>query len=358
MSSHEDFLQNFGWNDFFAKHFASLNDAELIPARVIGQEKDLCRVQLSLKIVWPATIAGKLRFEGGLLPAVGDWVACRVSGDRAVIHHVLPRKSSIERKSAGTNIDVQVIATNVDHLLIATSVNEDLNARRLERYLTLGWDSGAVPVIVLTKMDLAEDRGALQQNVESDFPGVAVLAVSNEDPDSLQQFTHYLSQGNTCAVVGSSGVGKSTLINNLIGAEVLKTQSIRENDGRGRHTTTARYLFKSFFGGLIIDTPGMREIQMAGQEEGFEKSFADIEELCLSCRFGDCAHDSEPGCAVKTALASGGLPQERWENYQKLLAEIRYFQRKTDKAAMSEEKKKWKRIHQAVRLHKKLKTDI
>lgn len=332
-----DFLKSLGWNDFFASHWQQL-DQNLLPARVIAQEKGLYRVQPHPDAPLWATLAGRFRNQSVVtedLPSVGDWVAVSLDGgsDRAMIHHVFPRQTCMMRKMAGGEYQIQIIASNINTLLIATSMNEDLNPRRLERYLTLGWDSGAVPVLLLTKADLVPEAAEVVAGVAKEIPGVDVHGVTVEDLNSISCLSKYFAPGQTAAMVGSSGVGKSTLINHLIGREVLRTQGIREDDGKGRHTTTARYLFATKWGGLIIDTPGMRELQLADNEEGLERSFSDVEELALKCRFRDCAHKTEPGCAIQGALKSGALTIERWDSYLKLLAELRHFQRKTKKVS-------------------------
>jgi ribosome biogenesis GTPase len=237
----------------------------------------------------------------------------------------------------------------VDYVFITTSANNDLNFGRLERYLTFALDSGASPVILLTKADLVEDRESMILSVHERFSDVAIHALTKEDFESACFFSDYLSAGKTAVLVGSSGVGKSTLSNYLIGADIIDTQEVRESDDKGRHTTTSRSMYKTFYGGLIIDTPGMRELQFSTHEEGFEHLFSDIEELMRNCKFHNCHHQKEVGCAVLEALHSGELLYERWKSYSKIQNEVRHEMRKIDKRLMSEDRKVWKQRSMAAR---------
>lgn len=341
--SHRDFLLSFGWNEQFEQALPQ----GLQPARVTAHERSLYRVQVGPEQSLNAQLSGRFRFD--VLdttenPAVGDWVGCEILSDgQATIQAVLPRKSLMQRKQSGGE-QRQNIAANLDYLFIATSMNGDLNPRRLERYLTLAWDSGAVPVLLLTKADLEANAVALVREVRAEFPDVEVLSLTVTEPLTIEACKPYLQSGLTAAVVGSSGVGKSTLINHLIGRELLKTQEVRESDEKGRHTTTSRNLFVSRWGGQVIDTPGMRELQLHDTEEGLQTNFSEIEALALRCKFSDCHHKSEPGCAIQGALRDKSLAEERWQSYLKQLAEIRHYQRKSNKALASEEKKKWKKL--------------
>jgi ribosome biogenesis GTPase / thiamine phosphate phosphatase len=241
-----------------------------------------------------------------------------------------------------------VLAANVDVVLIVSSVNQELNLRRLERYLTLAWESGARPVLVLTKSDLSDDVPAALAEVESVAFGAPVHAISSVTGEGLDEVRAYLRPGVTAALLGSSGVGKSTLVNTLAGEELLETREIRD-DGKGRHTTTRRELVQLPGGGLVIDTPGMREVQLWIAEEGLEEAFEDVTELFGRCRFSDCAHQSEPGCAVKEALANGTLSPERWESYLKLQRELEHLERRLDKRAASEQRKRWRSLSALAR---------
>lgn len=345
-NSEKEFLHLYGWNDFFQNQL-SQTEAFLLPARVICEERNLYRVQINLQQSLWATVRGKMQFDAAGrsdYPAVGDWVMVELppQSDRAVIHQVLARKSVIQRKQIGIGSDVQILSSNIDYAFISSSVNADLNFRRIERYLAVIWDSGCVPVILLTKADLAEDIASILAATELEFPGVAVHAISQNDFSKDDVFSRYLKNGATAVVVGSSGVGKSTLVNFLINEEKIKTQGSREHDDKGRHTTTSRNLYVSRYGGLIIDTPGMRELQLSDHAEGVSQQFSDIEELMQNCRFNDCQHQGDRGCAVGAALEHGKLARERWQSYVKLQAEVRFAIRKQDKAAAAAEKKLWK----------------
>lgn len=340
-------LTALGWGETLAEQFEPYAATGLIPGRVAVQHRGAYDVLTEVGEL-RCDVAGRLYDEASSpadLPAVGDWVAiaARREEGSGTVQAVLPRRTKFSRKTAWQASEEQVLAANVDVVLIVTSLNEDLNLRRLERYLTLAWESGARPVIVLTKADLADDVPAGVAAVESVSFGAPVLAISSVTGEGLDEVHAYLRPGVTAALLGSSGVGKSTLVNTLAGEEVLLTREIRD-DGRGRHTTTRRELVQLPGGGLVIDTPGMREVQLWIADEGLEEAFEDVTELFGRCRFSDCAHQSEPGCAVKEALANGTLAPERWESYLKLQAELAHLERRLDKRAAAEERKRWKAL--------------
>jgi len=348
LNPEKDFLNLFGWDHFFESQVPS--PSSLFPARVICEEKNLYRVQAGMDLIFWASVPGKMMFNATSrvdYPAVGDWVMVEMppQSDRGLIQQVLPRKSTLHRKQVGSSTDLQILSTNVNYTFVTTSVNADLNYRRIERYLAMAWDAGTVPVILLTKTDLySDDVDELTADVKREFPGVAVHALSKDGFGNAEFLSNYLKAGTTSVFIGSSGVGKSTLVNFLIGRDEIKTQDIREDDDKGRHTTTSRHLYVSRFGGLIIDTPGMRELQLSDHVEGVRSQFADIEEWASNCRFGDCQHRSEPGCSIKEALEKETLSEERWQSYQKLQAEVRFEMRKQDKALAAQDKKLWKKL--------------
>ncbi|MPZ70128.1 MAG: ribosome small subunit-dependent GTPase A [Actinobacteria bacterium] len=338
-----------GWNTTLDEAFTEHRDQGYEPARVTVQHRGSYNL-ISEKGEMTASTSGSLLHHargGGDLPAVGDWVAVSGEpGNSGVIHAVMPRRSCFSRKVAGDVVQEQVLAANVDVVFLVSSLNEDFNVRRLERYLTTAYASGARPVIVLTKSDIAEDAAECIAEAEAIAVGVPVHAVSNVTNEGIEDVRAHLEVGTTAVLLGSSGVGKSTLVNSLAGDDRQLVNDIRA-DGRGRHTTTYRELILLPDGGVIIDTPGIRELQLWDVEEGLEQTFEDIAELAQGCRFGDCSHDSEPGCAVKTALEDGSLAADRFESFQKLQRELAYLERKQDKKAAAEEAKKWRAVSRA-----------
>jgi len=340
-------LTALGWDDALAEEFEPHRRAGLIPGRVSIQHRGAYDV-LTAEGELRCDVAGRLYDEAASpadLPAVGDWVAVAARPEEAAgtVQAVLARRTKFSRKTAWQASEEQVLAANVDVALIVTSLNEDMNLRRLERYLTLAWESGATPVLVLTKADLADDVPAVVAEVESVAFGAAVHAISSVTGEGLDELRAHLRPGVTAALLGSSGVGKSTLVNTLAGEELLETREIRE-DGKGRHTTTRRELIQLPGGALVIDTPGMREVQLWIADDGLEEAFSDVTELFEHCRFSDCAHESEPGCAVKEAIANGTLAPERWESYLKLQRELAHLDRRLDKRAQAEERKRWRAL--------------
>lgn len=290
-------------------------------------------------------------------PAVGDWVVFRamLGEKKAVIDYVLPRRTKFSRKVPGAKTEEQVVASNIDTLFIMSSMNQEFNPRRIERYLTLAWESDASPVIILSKADLCHDIKEKRTEAESIAFGVPVHYISAVTKKGLDELKQYFGENKTAAIVGSSGVGKSTLINSLLGEERLKVKNTTDYKDKGLHTTTRRELIILPDGGLIIDTPGMRELQLWDGSEGVSEVFADIEAIASNCRFADCKHDSEPGCAVREALKSGEIESGRYKSYQKLQKEIKYFERRSSDNAILAEKKKWKKIHKDAKKIMKMK---
>ncbi len=335
-------LKALGLNDETIEEASQYNGYFL--ARVSAQYTDVfkiiteageCRAKLKGRLVHAAQADVQY-------PAVGDWVLADRLDDtagEAIICGVLKRRSCLFRKAAGVKTERQVIAANIDTVFICMSLNQNFNLRRIERYLAVVWESNAVPVILLTKSDLADDAGQKLTELESVAAGVDVITVSVLEEGGLDKVKAAIQPGKTYAFVGSSGVGKSTLINRLLGDDVLAVNEIREEDGRGRHTTTNRQLFLLPEGGVVIDTPGMRALELF--EGDLAKTFADIEELSRQCRFGDCTHTQEPGCAVKRAVENGLLDAKRLESYHKLKQEMLFEERKQTMTAAQAEKQKF-----------------
>ena len=341
-------LESLGWDASYADAFRPFEQDGLAAARVAVEHRTEYVVYTQDGEL-RAELSGKLRHDEEH-PAVGDWVAIapRAGEGRATIHAVLPRRSAFVRKVAWSETKPQVVAANVDVVFVVCGFDANYNARRIERYLTLAWESGAQPVVLLTKADLCEDVDARVHEVESVAFGVPVHAVSAPSGDGVETVRSHVPQGRTAALLGSSGVGKSTLVNALVGQEVLATQEIRE-DGRGRHTTTHRQLVRLPGGGLVLDTPGMRELQLWDAESGLESAFQDVEALAGQCRFSDCAHGREPGCAVRAALANGTLDVERFESWRKLQRELERLVHKQDARARSESRKERARFARSLR---------
>ena len=346
-------LQTLGFTRFFEQQLNDLQLENKIVGRIVLEHKHSYRV-MTEQGEWLATISGSYAFQALLrtdYPAVGDFVIVeKMPGEeRAVIQHLLDRSSKFVRKKAGREVDEQIVAANVDIIMLVMSLNEDFNIRRLERYLIAAWDSGATPIIVLTKVDLCEDVAAYLRAVEAVAFGVDVLVVSAVTGEGLDELRILLSEGKTVALLGSSGAGKSTLTNALLTTEQMRVSSIREGDAKGRHTTTHRELVVLPSGACLIDTPGMRELQLWDQVDSLSTSFSDIEQLASLCRFRDCTHKKEPGCEVQQAIRSGELDRSRLTSYFKLQRELLYMEKKSDLAAKIAEKRKWKQISKSLK---------
>jgi ribosome biogenesis GTPase len=341
-------LESLGWDESYADAFRPFEPDGLAPARVAVEHRSEY-VLYSQHGELRAGLAGRLRHDDEH-PAVGDWVAvaARAEDGRATIHALLPRRTAFVRKAARAETKPQVVAANADVVFVVCGLDLDYNVRRIERYLTLAWESGAQPVVLLTKADLCEDVESRTCEVESVAFGVPVHAVSAPQGDGVETVRGYVPHGRTAALLGSSGVGKSTLVNALLGEELLATREVRE-DGRGRHTTTQRQLVPLPDGGLVLDTPGMRELQLWDADSGLGSAFQDLESLAARCRFTDCAHGREPACAVRAALANGTLDLERFESWRKLQREAERLARKQDGRARSEERKARARFERSIR---------
>jgi len=351
-------LLELGWNARLRTDFELLTRPGVVPARVSSVMKGHFRIWSDCGETL-AKLSGKLLFQArcaGDLPAVGDWVAAETSDkNRAVIHHVLPRRSKISRKSAGRAVEEQVIAANIDVVFVVSALNHEFNLRRLERYIALVWDSGAQPVILLNKADLCDDVPDKVAGTGCSAPGAPVHAISAGEGTGFDALSPYLTKGHTAAFIGSSGVGKSTIINRLLGGAVQSTLPVREHDDRGRHSTTSRQMFLLRSGGLVIDTPGMRELQLWDVDSGLTSAFDDIDEIAMQCRYRDCSHESEPGCAVLAAVEAGRLDNDRLANFAKLRAEQAFLDRKLDVHAAQEAKARARFLCKEVRRVTKLK---
>jgi ribosome biogenesis GTPase / thiamine phosphate phosphatase len=335
--------EKFGWNSYFASEFVRACEAGAEYARVALADRNRF-------LVWTqsgeaeATVRGRVRHLAGDWPVVGDWVAleegCRIA-------HVLPRRTAFSRKQPGDVTREQVIAANIDVLFVVCGLDGDFNPRRIERYLLLAWESGAKPVVVLNKSDICMHAAAGAAGVSALTSGAPVLAISAREGWGLRALEEHLKPGLTAALIGSSGAGKSTLINRLLGREQQLVQEVRAGDSRGRHTTVRRELFLAPGGWLLIDTPGLRELQLWAGADSIDAAFSDIAELGAGCRFRNCRHQGEPGCAV----AAAGIDQARLANYTKMRCELAHLDRKLDQRAAQEEKRRIKRIHRAMRGH-------
>lgn len=318
---------------------------EYTVGRILSQEKGSYRI-ITKYGEQLAQVSGKFRYDAKSIsdfPAVGDFVFADLvnTSGKTTIHSVLPRKSVFVRRAAGTSATGQVVAANIDTVFICMSLNNDFNIRRLERYLSITFDSGAIPVVVLTKSDLCREPEKYISQIEKIAIGTDVVLTSGFSEGGCFELLRYLGKGKTVALTGSSGVGKSTIINRLLGENRIRTNGLRNND-KGRHTTTRRELFLISGGGMVIDTPGMRELGIWNAEDGVDRTFSDVEKLSCKCRFNDCTHTGEPGCAVQEAIIKGELSEERFKSYMKLKTESRYSENTFE--YMAEKKEKFKNI--------------
>lgn len=349
-------INQYGWSGALAEAFAPHARAGHIPGRVIAQHRDGYQV-ITDDGELRAKPSGRLFHEAREAdhPAVGDWVALSpdLAKRTATIHAVLPRRTAFVRRAADSVQTLQVIAANVDVAFVVTSLNADLNPRRIERYLAAAWQSGARPVVVLTKSDLADDPQGQAKAIAALAAGCPVLTVSARQGHGLDALLAKVAPGETCVLIGSSGVGKSTLVNAFLGEDRMATRAIRESDDQGRHTTSHRQLVLLPGGSLILDTPGIREVGLIDAEEGLGVVFDDIERLIETCKFNDCGHAGEPGCAVRGALDSGALDPARWAHFQKLGAELAAVEAKAERLAKDTERRRLAGLQKVYRANKK-----
>jgi ribosome biogenesis GTPase / thiamine phosphate phosphatase len=315
-------LKPLGWNESFQLSFESINPGNLIPARLIRENRGQFLVNTGNETT-TARLSGAVRKRMDIMnlyPTVGDWLGLEpmATGADLEIRHILPRTSLFERQAAGKTSDSQSVAANFDYLFLVNGLDGDFNMGRIQRYLSLAFNSGAQPVVVLNKTDLVDDLPKILSEVQAVAPNVPIRTISALDPSSLTCLEEFFGFGKTIALLGSSGVGKSSLINALLGEERLATGSVREEDSRGRHTTTWRELVQTPNGSLLIDLPGMRELQLTEEVQGISKAFTDVEQLTKLCRFRNCQHNGEPGCAIEAAIEDGSLETDRFLQYLKL----------------------------------------
>lgn len=350
-------LEQLGWNESWAMKFREIGGVGLVPARIVsehrGQYGYLSEVGEGL-----AHVSGRFRHHAvgrAAFPAVGDWILLEpgMALGAGVIHSVLARRNKLSRKVAGREVEEQLVAANLDTVFLVSSMNRDLNLRKLERFASAVAALNVPFVIVLSKSDLCDDPAGGALEVQRLFPLSPVVPLSAYTGAGLDALVPWLPEGNTVAMLGSSGVGKSTLLNLLLGRERQKTNAVREGDDRGRHATTSREMFRLPGGAWLIDNPGIRELQLWDENSDLDAPFTDILSLAAACRFADCTHQKEPGCAVHSALERGELDPKRWQNFEKLRRELTFMETRHDVHARREQRKKWKKIHRDQKSHYK-----
>jgi ribosome biogenesis GTPase len=344
-------LATLGWDSYFDEKFKRFASDGGVPARVIADYGSECLVHDGIDSS-RASVGRHMRNDGATVPAVGDWVSLLKREPVGSVLGVVERRTEFARKAPGVETREQVLAANVDVAFVVAAAT-DVNARRIERYLTIAWQSGAVPVVLLTKADIAESLEELRAELEAVALGTPVIVTSAVTGDGIDEILRELQPSRTGVLLGPSGAGKSTLINTIVGSDLMRTRLIHRS-GEGRHMTSHRQLVQLPQGGMIIDTPGLREAQLWEGDEALVNVFEDIEELALTCRFTDCGHATEPGCAIKAALDAGTLDEERFRSYRKLQRELRALAAKTDARIRIEERRKWKQISVANRVRTRL----
>jgi len=350
-------LLDYGWNERFGAAWSQLDAGQLHPGRVVLERRGRYLLACEDGEV-PAATGGRLRHEAAgrhELPVIGDWVAFRTRHDQqpvARIHAVLPRRTQLSRKVAGARAREQVLAANVDTVFLVMALDGDFNPRRMERLVTMAWESGAEPVVVLTKSDLTPDPASRRDETSAVCPGVAVEVISAARDEGLDAVRALLEPGRTIVLVGSSGAGKSTLVNHLFGSEIMRTGAVRDGDARGRHTTSHRQLVRLADGTLLIDSPGLREIQLWSAATGLDETFEDILQLARSCRFRDCGHLQEPGCGVRAAVRGGELEAQRLDSFLSLARETDALAQRRSEHEQRERQRQFNKLIRAAKRHK------
>ena len=351
-------LNQLGWNESLDQHFKSFQEQGLSVGRVAIENRDNYLILIGDE-EYNAEVTGKLLFNtqsSSDLPKVGDWVVISIfeTEKKAIIHEILPRQTKFSRKITGKKTEEQILATNIDYIFIVQSCDEDFSLRRLERQQVMVYEGGAQPIIVLNKIDLCDNYEEYVSRVEKILDDVEIVAVSAKTESGIEELKMCLKAGQTFAFIGSSGVGKTSLINKIVGNEIFKTNEVRDKDSKGRHTTTRRELIRIPGGGMLIDTPGLREFQLWEAEDGLDEVYSEIAELSQGCRFSDCTHTQEIGCAVIEAVENGILLQDRYESYLKLFKELKYLKNRQEKQNRYNSKNRFKSISRAIKNFKKI----
>ena len=346
-------LKTLGWNSFFENQFVEYKKSGLVPGRIVVENKNNYLVLTDHREII-AEISGKLMFtaeSNSELPKVGDWVALSVfdKESNGVIHNVLERETKVSRRAAGKTSDEQVIITNVDFIFIVQSLDNNFNINRLERYLVTVFQSGAEPIVILSKADLCNDVDSKINEIRKSYPDIKIMAISSFENTGINELMNIIESGKTYAFLGSSGVGKSTIINKLVGADIQKTTEVRTSDNKGKHTTTKRELIILPGKGMLIDTPGMRGLKLWSADEGMTNTFTEFGEFEEKCKYSDCTHTHETGCAVIDAVNNNLIPSNRYENYLKMRKELRYLESRIDQKVYLEEKRKAKELSRFIK---------
>ncbi|MBN1897841.1 MAG: ribosome small subunit-dependent GTPase A [Spirochaetes bacterium] len=350
-------LERYGWNDHFQREYDKL-DTPFKPARVTAQHKNYYHV-IASECELVAEMAGRFEYlinSPEEIPVTGDWVLADIFKDgKAIIHDILPRKNLFSRKRSGKELQAQVIAANLDLIFIITGLDHNFSIPRVQRYLSVVDFASIKPVLIFNKTDVAEDLEQKKQMIHESFNNIVSVFTSAINKEGMEEIKHFLKKGQTVCFVGSSGVGKSTIINGLTGEDRIRTKEVRQKDSKGRHTTSARQMFPLPNGALVIDTPGMRELGLWCDEDDLDHAFSDIANLAVNCRFRDCAHTTEPGCAVLKALETGKLSESQYKSYFKLKKELKYIKSKQSQKGSFNPKLRWKERSKMIKNYKKIK---